>query len=209
MGKIGSANLYSFTVPPAPQAFLSGVASALRSLPSGSSPAITVTSFPLARRSVFSRASCCSGGTRFTSGIGGGHEHSDSSRPHPFTMDVSAWSFQHDFNLATRTAAETFMKINAALAGSKLRGYPDRVASSTCEVVRRTRGGGGSDMAHRCGVGRRATLSADWGIWRRADRKVRSIPPKCTNSWERQLSTVSSSQTRLEIARKGHLRFRL
>ena len=42
----------------------------------------------------------------------------------PFTMDVSAWSFQHDFNLATRTAAETFRKINAAAGGLKLPWLP-------------------------------------------------------------------------------------
>jgi hypothetical protein len=52
----------------------------------------------------------------------------------PFTMDVSAWSFQHDFNLATRTAAETFRKIHSALGDSKLRGYPNRVAPSTWEL---------------------------------------------------------------------------
>jgi hypothetical protein len=55
----------------------------------------------------------------------------------PFTMDVSAWSFQHDFNLATRTAAETLRKINAALSGSKFRGYPDKVAPSTWELLDR------------------------------------------------------------------------
>ena len=53
----------------------------------------------------------------------------------PFTMDVSAWSFQHDFNLATRTATETFKKINEAVTGSKFRGYPDRVAPSTLELL--------------------------------------------------------------------------
>jgi hypothetical protein len=52
----------------------------------------------------------------------------------PFAMDVSAWSFQHDFNLATRTAAETFRKIHSALWDSKFRGYPDRVAPSTWEL---------------------------------------------------------------------------
>ena len=40
----------SFTVPPAPQAFLSRVARSFRSLSSGARPAITVTSFPFARR---------------------------------------------------------------------------------------------------------------------------------------------------------------
>jgi hypothetical protein len=53
----------------------------------------------------------------------------------PFTYDVSVWSFRHDFNLQTRTGAETFRKIHEALGGSKFRGYPEKVARATWELL--------------------------------------------------------------------------
>jgi hypothetical protein len=53
----------------------------------------------------------------------------------PFTNDVSMWSFEDDFNLGTRTAAETFRAIHEALGGSKFRSYPERVARTTFELL--------------------------------------------------------------------------
>lgn len=53
----------------------------------------------------------------------------------PFTCDVSAWSFKHDYNLGTRTAAETFRAVHAALDGSRFRGYPDRAARATVGLL--------------------------------------------------------------------------
>ncbi len=55
----------------------------------------------------------------------------------PFSYDVSVWSFQHDFNLGTRTAAETFRTIHETLGVSKFRGYPDKVACATWELLDR------------------------------------------------------------------------
>ena len=52
----------------------------------------------------------------------------------PFTMDVSAWSFQHDFNLATRTARADFPEDPLSPGGLEVRGYPDSVAPSTWEL---------------------------------------------------------------------------
>ena len=53
----------------------------------------------------------------------------------PFTNDVSMWNFKDDFNLGTRTAAETFRAIHKALGGSIFRGYPERVARTTRELL--------------------------------------------------------------------------
>jgi hypothetical protein len=63
-------------------------------------------------------------------------EIDDNTPPHvpPFTNDVSMWSFEHDLNLGTRTAAETFRAFHEALDGSKFRGYPERVARATFAV---------------------------------------------------------------------------
>ena len=55
----------------------------------------------------------------------------------PFTYDVSVWCFEHDFNLSTRTAAETFRALHEVLGGSQFRGYPDRVARATSELFYR------------------------------------------------------------------------
>jgi hypothetical protein len=53
----------------------------------------------------------------------------------PFSRDVSVWSFQHDLNLHTRPAAATFRAIHEALGGSRFRGYPERVARATRELL--------------------------------------------------------------------------
>src|SRR4051812_10841287 len=53
----------------------------------------------------------------------------------PFMYDISMWSFENDFNLGTRTAAETFRSIHEALDGSRYRGYPERVARTTFELL--------------------------------------------------------------------------
>jgi hypothetical protein len=55
----------------------------------------------------------------------------------PFLHDVSVWSFQHDFNLHTRTAAATFRTIHENLGGSRFRGYPERAARATRELLDR------------------------------------------------------------------------
>ncbi len=52
----------------------------------------------------------------------------------PFTNGVSMWSFRSDFNLATRTAAETFRAIHEAIDHSRFRGYPKNVASATVKL---------------------------------------------------------------------------
>ena len=82
----------------------------------------------------------------------------------PYTMDVSAWSFQHDFNLATRTAAETFRKIHVAFGGSKFRGFPDNVPPSTWELLDRLAESDQVTWLTGGGVGRRANFHTDRGI---------------------------------------------
>src|SRR5271166_810424 len=72
----------SFSVPPVLHAVLSPAARGGRSLPSGSSPAITVTTFPRGRFSSRSRAVCDCGGRRLGSGRWGGQAHSVSGLPH-------------------------------------------------------------------------------------------------------------------------------
>lgn len=44
------------------------------------------------------------------------------------------WNFRHDFNLATRTATETFRALLERSGGSEYRGYPLRVARATAEL---------------------------------------------------------------------------
>lgn len=53
----------------------------------------------------------------------------------PFTYEVSVWSFECDLNLGTRTAAETFRAVHATLGGSQFRGYPERAARTTVELL--------------------------------------------------------------------------
>ena len=52
----------------------------------------------------------------------------------PFMHDVSMWSFEYDYNLGTRTAAETFRAVHEACAGSRFRGYPAKAARATVEL---------------------------------------------------------------------------
>jgi hypothetical protein len=52
----------------------------------------------------------------------------------PFTNDVSMWNCQHDLNLATRTASETFRALLERSGNSEYRGYPVRVARATVEL---------------------------------------------------------------------------
>lgn len=56
-------------------------------------------------------------------------------REPPFTYDGSMWSFRHDFNLHTRTAAEVFRAMHEAVGGSVFRGYPPNVARATRELL--------------------------------------------------------------------------
>ena len=53
----------------------------------------------------------------------------------PFTHDVSVWSFADDLNVSTRTGTDTFRAVHAALDGSRFRGYPERAARTTVELL--------------------------------------------------------------------------
>ena len=52
----------------------------------------------------------------------------------PFSHDVSVWSFEHDLNLHTRTAAQAFRTLHEIQGGSKFRGYPDTIAPATSRL---------------------------------------------------------------------------
>src|SRR4051794_17667790 len=49
----------------------------------------------------------------------------------PFTSDPSTWTFDGDFNHATRTAADTFRAMHKHTGGSLFRGYPHRASNAT------------------------------------------------------------------------------
>jgi hypothetical protein len=49
----------------------------------------------------------------------------------PFSNDPSVWSFEDDFNLATRTAAALFQELQSRICSSTFRGYPPRTAPAT------------------------------------------------------------------------------
>lgn len=53
----------------------------------------------------------------------------------PFTYDVSMWSFEHDYTLRTRTAAEIFRNLHEAAIGSTFRGYPPNASRATRELL--------------------------------------------------------------------------
>src|SRR5687768_14210933 len=51
----------------------------------------------------------------------------------PFSNDASVWNLKDDFNLHTRTAADTFRAIHA-LYEARFRGFPIEAARATLEL---------------------------------------------------------------------------